>query len=549
MMAYFKKIYQHIRKNPRHLFFLLTLLVGLFAVWPFNHFQFMISTGDHGRDLYCFKKSFEGGLPYRDYSWLFGPLMPYYYGLFFKACGVSLQSVLLGQNMLILAIGLMLYLSCVLFIPPSLAFVCAAWYWAYRGVEFFYTYNHSGVLLCLVTALYWVLRYIRQPRKHCVYWGSLALLGLLLTRVNLGVSTLAAFFLSLLIIDWTRKDPARKKMRRIYARLVFILLAVTLLVYGCLLYGLPSYILGQTFPFQKAYRTDITPGPTASLKALGSTLIANSTHDPGRVIIVIILGLSLVQTALSFRKGSIGSEDRLTLKLVYSTILLFIIVTLHEFIASGVHYRLFWILAIFMILMFITISTGTRTIPSPGIRALIFITLIMLPLTTIYRKTALVHLLEKDPMNLLQVGPTRVFLASPTDVIQTITRVSRFIKDHTREDEKIFALPFDPLYYFLSGRDGASRQLIFFDHKNITPEQEQDVISELKKNHVRYILISNRAVSPQEHLGVLGETYCVLLYRYIQNHYRPVALYGPWQAPSGWGWNHAVKIYERVDKE
>ena len=549
MMPNFKKMRLDGRINTRQLFFLFTLLAGLFAIWPFNDFQFMLSPGDHGRDLYCFKKSLDGALPYRDYSWLFGPLMPYYYGLFFRVCGVSIQTVLLGQNILILAVGLMLYLTGILFIPPTLAFVCAAWYWAYRGIEFFYTYNHSGALLCLVTALYWVLRYIRRPQKHCVYWGALALMGLLLIRVNLGVSTLVAFFSALMVIDWAKKDPDRKRMRRTYAGLTALLLVISLLVYAYLLYPMPSYVLGQTFPFQKSFRTDITPGPVASLKAFWSTLIVNSTHDPGRVIIVIILGLSLIQTAISFRKGSIDKTEGLNLKLAYGTILLFIIVTLHEFIGSGVHYRLFWILPLFMILMFIIISTGTRAIPTSAVRALIFITLVMLPLTSIYRKANLVGILKKDPLILLQVGPNKVYLQSPVDVIQTMTHVSRFIKDHTREDEKILALPFDPLYYFLSERDGASRQLIFFDHKNITVEQEKEVIANLIKYRVRYILISNRAVSPQEHLGILGETYCTLLYSYIQNHYRPVALYGPWLAPSGWGWNHAVKIYERFGND
>jgi len=390
------------------------------------------------------------------------------------------------------------------------------------------------------------MRYIRQPQKAWVYGGSFALLGLLLIRINLGVSSMVAFFSSLMIIDWAAKNPARGTMRRTYAGLIGILLLITALVYGALLYGLPSYVLGQTFPFQKTYRTDITPGPAESLKAFWLTLVVNSTNDAGRIIIFVILALSLLQTILSFHKGTIHKEDRLKLILVYGSILFLILVTLHEFIASGVHYRLFWILPLFIILMFMIISSGTRAIPTPAIRLLIFVTLIMLPLTSLYQRTVLIRILKQNPLSLLQFGPNKVYLQSPVDVIRTVTHVSRFVQEHTGEGEKIFALPFDPLYYFLSGRDGATRQLMFFDHRNITLTQELDAIADLEKHQVRYILISNRAVSPQEHLGVLGETYCKTLYGYIQNHYRPVALYGPWNAPSGWGWNHAVKIYERV---
>ncbi len=536
------------KPSSKKIFFLLSFLVGILTLWPFNDFQFMISTGDHGRDLYCFKKTMEGALPYRDYSWLFGPLMPYYYIIFYRLFGVSIQSVLLGQNILILLIGLVLYLCCTIFISPSLAFVCATWYWAYRGVEFFYTYNHAGALLFLVTALYFILKYIRKPKRKFVLLGSLSVLMILLIRVNLGVSTLAAFFTSLLIIDGVKKNPQRGKNRKIYLCLVLGLIFIVTLIYGYLLYPLPGYVLGQTFPFFKSYRTDTTTGVGGSLSMLWRTIIINCTKDFGRVIIALLLLLSLIQAIISFRKGQIDPSRRSDIILASSAIIFLMIVSLHEFIASGVHYRLLWIIPPFMILMFIIISTGTRMISNPWIKFLIFITLLILSLTNIYRERVLVQFLKSYPLNHLVCGASNVYVTSPVDWTQTVTRASRYIQDHTEDDEKIFALPFDPLYYFLTGRDGASRQLIFFDHKNITPEQERNVIADLEKHRVRYIILSNRAISSQEHLGVFGRTYCPLIYQYMQDHFKTEALFGSWNTKAGWGWNHAVKIYKRIDE-
>ena len=148
-------------QGKRIFFLCLTILAGLFALSPLKNYQTFLSQGDHGRDLYCFKLTMEGAVPYRDYFWLFGPLMPYYYVVFYKLFGVSIQSVLLGQNILILLIGIVIYWSCALFLSPALSFVCATWYWALRDMEFFYTYNHTGGILMLVLTLYFLFQYIK----------------------------------------------------------------------------------------------------------------------------------------------------------------------------------------------------------------------------------------------------------------------------------------------------------------------------------------------------------------------------------------------------
>ncbi|HQP11881.1 MAG TPA: hypothetical protein PK470_03860, partial [Candidatus Omnitrophota bacterium] len=68
-------------RHKRWLFFLLTLLAGLYILAPLHDFQYQLSTGDHGPELYSFKKALDGALPYRDYSWLYGPFLLYYYAL------------------------------------------------------------------------------------------------------------------------------------------------------------------------------------------------------------------------------------------------------------------------------------------------------------------------------------------------------------------------------------------------------------------------------------------------------------------------------------
>ena len=74
-----KTILSKLSGKEKTFFLVLAIVAGILILWPLHNFQHYLSQGDHGRDLYCFKKVMEGALPYRDFSWLFGPLMPYYY--------------------------------------------------------------------------------------------------------------------------------------------------------------------------------------------------------------------------------------------------------------------------------------------------------------------------------------------------------------------------------------------------------------------------------------------------------------------------------------
>ncbi|MFA5089133.1 MAG: hypothetical protein WC552_08910, partial [Candidatus Omnitrophota bacterium] len=111
--------------------------------------------------------------------------------------------------------------------------------------------------------------------------------------------------------------------------------------------------------------------------------------------------------------------------------------------------------------------------------------------------------------------------------------------------ESFLALPFDPLYYFLTGKDSPTRQLIFFEHFNIFEQQQRDVIAELEKNNTTYVVLSNRSVLSAPGMGIFGQTYCQILADYLQRDFAAVASFGDWAVPAGWAENHATRIYKR----
>jgi len=108
-----------------------------------------------------------------------------------------------------------------------------------------------------------------------------------------------------------------------------------------------------------------------------------------------------------------------------------------------------------------------------------------------------------------------------------------------------FALPYEPVYYFLSGKKSPTRQLIFFAHINIPNEQEEKIIRDLEKNKVNWIVLSNRSHSNQVGLGQMGIDYCPLIDKYIKDNFLIVAEFGDWVNPPGWIEHHGTRILKR----
>lgn len=549
-MSVTEKIEKFAPSLARHataFFLLLTIITGAFTLAPYHNFQPYLAQGDHGRDLYSYKATMEGARPYQDYSSEFGPLMPYYYSLFYRLFGVKVQSVLLGYNLLILTVGVVIYLACAVFLPPLFAYTCAVWYWAFRGAEFFYTYNHVGGLCALLTCLYCLLLYIRTPRQKYIYFAFLSLFFLLLIRLNQGVTSLFALTICLIVTDIVQKNHPLNNRIRTYTYASLATLAAAGLIYWFLLSSLPGYVLYECFPFIKSHRTDVTTTPLDAVVLLGQIILANFNASwLNRFLGVFIVAL-ILRAGLSALQNKIDPTTKARLLLAFFSLATLMTFVLHEFLASGVYYRLTWTFSLLLIALFYLIFFATIGSVHRDLRTLLTIALLGLALFTISQKNFLVYEIKRlgEP---LRLGDNKIFTLQSPLWRKTVGDVCDYIVKNTREDEKIFVLPFDPLYYFLTGRGSASRQLIFFEHKHITEEQEKKTIADLLDKNVHWVLISNRAWSDEPGMGRFGQTYCPLLSDYIQKNFQVVLAAGDWQNPPGWAWNHGMLILKRIDK-
>ena len=531
-----------IRDHSKIIFLLLAVLIGIVLFLPSYNFQPLLAQGDHGRDLYCFKAALDGQVPYKDYWWVYGPLMPYYYALFFKILGINVQSILIGKIILTILSGVFIYFTLSLFISYPMAMLAAVWFWVFND-DFFYTYNHVGGITFLMALMYCLFRYIQQPKTGYLLWALVNIFILSMIKINIGLSALGSFVIALCVMNLINKAPFDRSMKRIFA-LAFVGLPLVIgIIYWLLLHDLPLYAIRQCLPYldvDHPYNTSILRTSFFFLKSVFQNMVSNWPNAIFGFIIIV----SLINTVNFILKKSPDKQKRTHVLLAIIVLTIFYLAAFHEFAKSGVVYRTYWPRPFSILLIFLIISVGTQNFPRWIIGLLCGVIVCMAGLNFYIPYQIISH--TKIPPHYLSIDRGKVFLGNPPEWIDTVQEATYYLNSHLKEDETFFALPYDPLYYYLTDKKSPTRQLIFFEHINIPKDQEIKIVAELKDKNINYILLSNRAFLNEAGMGNLGITYCPTLGEYIKNHFKTVATFGDWQHPAGWAWNHGVKILQRI---
>ncbi len=536
-----------ISKNTLQIIFLLiTLLAGVIILSPRLNFHPYLAQGDHGRDLYSFKKTSEGAVPYKDYWSQNGPLMPYYYSVFYHSFGTSLQSTLKGFNFLVLLVGVFIYLCCSTVMTPLGSFSCAMWYWAFRGNEFFYTFNHIGAVFFMITTLYCSLQYTKKSSRRHIILGYLSSFGAALIRPNIGVACLISLFLNICLTNFVYKRPQQLKKFLTNSFLSAALLTIIFLIYKALSSQTPFTQMTDAHSNELAYwqyaKWQVIP--KAFLSLINSYMALAKASWPNIALTVIFL-ISFIRASYLLVNKKFNPENKKHLLLVLAALSMFYTFNIAEFMVSNLWFRQHWVITLQVMLFFFILELGLQKVHR-GIIPLLMIVLLSISSLTIYNTNMFIHF-NKIPPNRLHIGSNSIYLPwNHQQWIQTITRTTQFIQQHTSKGDKIVAIPYTPIYYFLSDRDSATWDLTFFNR----PWREEPSIAQIENNNVEYVILSNRAFrSVEKRFGVLGKTYGFKLKAYLDQNFTEVASYGPWDLPAGWFENHAVKILKKMGNE
>jgi hypothetical protein len=542
-MKGFNALTQKLMQHQTVVFFVLTFITGLIVLSPYTDYQGLIAPGDIGRDFYAFEQTLNGQVPYQDYWWVYGPLMPYYYAIFLKLLGVTASSVLIGKIVLQFGAGLLLYLGLRSLIHPAFAYLAAGWFLVFHE-GFFFTYNHAGGIFLIVGCVFCLLRYVSTNNLRYLWWGIAIATTLSFVKLNFGLAALFLLVVSTFITDLAGRRKLTRTKKIFYAVGILVPPLLITAVYWLFLQGLTLYEIRQCLPYLGADHPNNTTLSNA-IAILARTTWNRATSDwTSATFFVLVLG-SAIRTIYLFLKRKLDPSRERTTGLALIILSIYYGVNLHEFLMSGVWYRTVWSQPLIMMLSFVFLYAAVSPLPRRW-QAGLWIVLLGLVSLGFYTRTSLIGEVKRADHS-LSYPKADVYLSNSSRWIETVEETTDFLSTNLKEDELFFALPYDPLYYYLTDKTSPTRQIIFFDHINIPSEQEEKIISELESKNVGYVLISSRQNSGEPGLGILGQTYCPLIAQYINANFEQVAQFGDWENPPGWAWNHGTAILKRRD--
>lgn len=528
-------------QTTKFIYLMLTFVLGLVILWPSLGFQDWLSTGDHGRDLDAAEAVLRGKIVYRDYWWVYGPLMPYYYALFYKLFGIKISSILLGKFVIKLTAGIFCFLAVSSLFTPLAAMMATLWFWTFQQ-DFFFTYSHIGGILFVMTVIWCLLNYMRDQKDITLWQGLIFCLVLAMIKVNFGLSSLAVLLASVFYIDWSQKIPITPAKKLFYLLGIMVIPSVIFLVYYQLLKPLPIYEIRQCLPYSNADQPYNTT-PWSALISFFKIGWGEAIKSPALLVFYILTMLCVVQTVMLWVSNAIEPKKKQMIQTALVIMGIFFLANFHEFLKSGVWYRWFWAQPPLIVLVFIIFETATTDLHKV-IRSLLWGVIgLMVGLITINSWQASIRF--HNPQQLIAGPRGGIYVANPEDWVTTVNATTAYLNTTLKPDETFFALPYDIIYYYLTGKPSPSRQTIFFEHINIPIEQEQKIIKEIETKNVNYVVLSNRFMSPEKGLGMLGNTYCPMIGKYLNDNFIPVARFGEWQRVPGWGWAHGTLILKR----
>lgn len=537
---------------------LILLVAAIVMYWPSHNLISFLSQNDLGLFLYGSQRILDGDVPYRGFV-AYGPLMPYYYALFFKLFGVHFTSVILGKILLNILSGFLVYFSLRMFIAPVMAVIAVIWFWAFN-LEFQHTYNHAGGVLVILLLSYLLLRYIKDAQQKWIYCIGLSSLALLLIKPNIGLALLVAVALSVILINCAEKKPLRETSHAIMVLTAAFLISVV--IYGFLILGLPGYYAKECFPW--------LPGSNAfqysasifdpfmnlwgmfidNLKGPSSERWNSLSMFPGFWAFRVFTGFFLI---------TIGSAIYYLLKkefrddldkkfwLSLSIMLLLLVFLMHEFVLAYSSYNIYWASPSFILLIFFIAGTVYRSWVLL-FRKLIIFSLILTVCFEIQGRYLFKERISKYPGQFLSDEKLGVYVQNPQNWIDTVTKTTAYLRTHLQLNETFFAIPYDPLYYYLTDKPSPTLDLQLLEFTHIPPKEEERIITDLERKKVNYILLSNRGNGSEPSMGTFGKTYCPVLAQYIKDHFQEVEMIGDWSHSTAYIFGHAVKIYKRIPK-
>jgi len=484
--------------------------------------------GDAGGNLYAIQAVTQGQIPFKDFLWGYGPLMLYYNALFFKWLGSSIQSALWAKLFLEVAFTGVFFLAARRIMPLFGAFLATFAYCVFKP-EFLHNFNHyAGV--CMEIGILWaVLSYCQKPKEGFILWaaGFTFILGLI--KINFGVVFLLSTFISFILCDlFWHKCFSMHRIYRYSMNILFVIL-FWVSIYYAFIRTLSWTQISQCFPFAGEYRYSdlgIFSNFFYFMRVSWLDAIENKNFSMLFTFSAFFSGLWCLGRMVTARSASVFDGRNFPLILIILSI--FTVAGIHEFLKATVDYQVFWARPFIVILVSYLICEALLR-SSGNIKAGVFVVFFLVLCFQEYRN---VWYLERfrNPEHFFESKHMNIYVTEAPKDIKSMLETVRYIKKNIPEDQSFFTFPLNAGYYYLTDRPAPVWFLTLLRFYNHTIEQEREVVRDLERKKINYIVLPSLCYADFGQFGKLGKDYLFELAEYIDENYEEIACFGQWSS-------------------
>ena len=545
-------------------FLVLGLVLCLFLTPKLLTYQNDLDAGDEGINLNAYWKASRGLLVYRDFSWNYGPLAPFLFGMLFKAFGVHVQVVrLLYLFVAAVGVGFAFWIARFL-LPPLWAGIASLMAFSLLQLPP-HSYNHIFGTFSALWVVAFFLSYLNRPegkiRPFLIGIGSAV--GLLTKPLPMGGGIFVSVILFVLLFQKT--VPVKYFLTAYFLGIFCVLLPVAL-------------YLGLSVPVQDLLRNLLPIGSgTAAwryhasypsllpkeiwLKMADGSGLFQKVKDTIWHVVNVSVWWSPVLCALVgflfFRKEPKVLFLALFSILIYAQPLITgsdgvgFLMEVPFVLMAYLFYRL-WNLKVF----------SKRHLLIQGIRGGIFLFVGYFILFAAYVDLPLQKSRGKIPLSINVAKDIRV----PPRMKEIYEKTVVYVRQQTAPTDRIFVVSLEPGYYFLCQRDGILKDDFATLRAGIVGSDRFHMggLSQEEKSRLEDALIEEVGLRKPKCIIVTPVTYFPYtskrraLFDYIQNHYilaqelgHPKA-FGPdfdlRNTPGGYSPYYGVRVYRLKEK-
>jgi hypothetical protein len=480
-------ILTYLKRNLVFLIFFISLFIFIFVS------VFKINLLDEGFLLYGSIQISDGKLPYQDFFIPYTPGFFYLHAAIFKLTGINILYPRIIQDMILAFMGIVIFLLSKKIMSENFAVISSVIYviGVIPGIS---PWPGWYALFFGFLAIYFVTRFIEKNSDYpsLFYSGIFTVLSILFKQ-NVGTLTLISIMIFLFIQSFLQKSEQKKEWSKFLAYLSGITLSVIPVVLYLNYFSLTQNFLDDVYYHQiDNYRYSMSvpfPGIINSNYSVPCLLVF---YIP---VIVFILSIVLVSGKIRASKNEFsGKTDGKT-----QILILYILFGIFQFFEiyprSDYPHLLYMMPPVCILLSYITCAGYTRLSEAAcgnkiKVKNILCTALCVSFIFIICSFNILSFVLSLPPADGTSLyASDRAVAITSADTKHELEAVTGYITLNTTSQDYILVVPYDAMYYVLTGRDNPSRYNQFLTDFDKT--QQEGVIKSLKEKNVRYIIYRN----------------------------------------------------------